>query len=147
MAGRETQVASPRTGPPVGGPRRTRVVIRRVGPLSVLRWSLFFYFCVFLIIFFSSMIIFGVLESGGVLDSVGRFLGTLGLGSCQKVSPESTETTCNFAFNSGWIFPRFFVFGAITVCVWSVINVLVVFLYNLVSDVIGGVEMTFVEKR
>ena len=32
--------------------RRTRVVVRKVGPLSVLKFSLLFYFCVMLIVYF-----------------------------------------------------------------------------------------------
>ena len=30
--------------------------------------------------------------------------------------------------------------------VWSVINVFVAFLYNLISDIVGGVEVTLAEK-
>jgi hypothetical protein len=37
--------------------------------------------------------------------------------------------------------------GAVMVVVWSLINVFVVFLYNLISDVIGGIEVTLSERR
>jgi hypothetical protein len=33
------------------------------------------------------------------------------------------------------------------VVVWSLINVFVVFLYNLISDLVGGVEITLAERR
>jgi hypothetical protein len=32
------------------------------------------------------------------------------------------------------------------VVVWSVINVFVAMLYNLISDIIGGVEVTLAER-
>lgn len=145
MARRSVEVAPPRQAAPVGGPRRTRVVIRKVGPLSILRWSMFFYFCIFLIFFFAVFIIYGVLDSTGVLKSVGSFLVGSGLSSCPQ--NDVNTATCSFTFNSSWIFSRLFVIGVVLVCVWSIINVLVSLLYNLVSDVIGGVELTLLEKR
>ncbi len=39
---------------PRSGVRRTRVEVRRVGPLSVLKFSLIFYFCVFLVIYLAA---------------------------------------------------------------------------------------------
>jgi hypothetical protein len=128
------------------GPRRTRVVIKRIGPLSVLRWSLFFYFCIFLIFFFAAWFIYGVLDTAGILSRVGEFLGSLSLGTCTAGTTDSAST-CVFKFDQGWIFSRLFVFGVVVVVVWSTITVLVSFLYNLVSDVIGGVELTLVERR
>lgn len=148
MSKRGIEAAPPRSSAPVraAGPRRTRIVIRKVGPLSVLRWSLFFYFCVFMIFYVAAWMIFGVLDAGGVLDTVGEFLGSLSLGTCRQVAGEETSK-CVFDFNQGWIFSRMFVGGVVVVAIWSVINTLISLLYNLVSDVIGGVEMTLVEKR
>jgi hypothetical protein len=146
MAKRSVEVAPPKTTVVRKGPqRRTRVVVRKVGPLSVLRISLFFYFCLFLILFFSLMILFGFLQGSGALDSVGNVLAQLNIaGKCQEVGG---DLKCVLEFNSGWIFSRFFFIGLGLVAVWSVINVLIAFLYNLVSDVIGGIELTLGEKR
>ena len=33
------------------------------------------------------------------------------------------------------------------VVLWSLINVFVVVLYNLISDIVGGVEVTLAERR
>ena len=46
---------------PVG--KRTRVVVRKVGPWSVLKFSLLFYLCVMLIVYFALMIIYGLLSA------------------------------------------------------------------------------------
>jgi hypothetical protein len=40
-----------------------------------------------------------------------------------------------------------FLGGSVLTLVWSLINVLVAFLYNLISDVVGGIEVTLAEKR
>jgi len=138
--------------PPVRPPRpaalarRTRVVVRKVGPWSVLRWSLFFYFCIMLIFFFAMVIVYWILGSVGILAAAAKLAGSLSLGDCSKVVANS-QTPCIFEFNGGWIFSRLFIFGVGMVLLWSIVNVLVALLYNLVSDVIGGVELTLVEKR
>ncbi len=33
------------------------------------------------------------------------------------------------------------------VLVWSLINLVIAFLYNLISDLIGGIEIKFGERR
>ena len=55
--------------------RRTRVVVRKVGPLSVLKFSLVFYFCVMLIIYLALLIIWVVLSAAGGIDALARLLG------------------------------------------------------------------------
>jgi len=148
MSKREVEASPPREKVAVrpAGPRRSRVIIHKVGPLSVLRWSLFFYFCVFMIFFIAAWMIFGVLDAAGVLKTIGEFLGSLSLGTCEAQAGQETSK-CIFYFDQGWIFSRLFVAGVVVVVIWSVINTLVSLLYNLVSDVIGGIEMTLVEKR
>lgn len=146
MATQSTTPPPSKTTVRTGPPRRTRVVVRKVGPLSVLRISLFFYFCLFLILFFTLLILFGFLKSSGALESVGNVLAQLNIyGECKTVAG---DLVCpGDTFESGAIFSRLFFAGLGLVGVWSIINVLVAFLYNLVSDVIGGIELTLGEKR
>ena len=37
--------------------------------------------------------------------------------------------------------------GLVLVVLWTLINVFIVFLYNLLSDVVGGIEVTLSERR
>jgi len=39
-----------------------------------------------------------------------------------------------------------FIIGIVGVFVWSLVNTLVAVLYNLVSDVVGGVQVTLAER-
>ena len=54
---------------PQRGARRTRVENRRLGPVSVLKFSLIFYFCVFLVVYLALAIIWAILSASGVIDS------------------------------------------------------------------------------
>jgi len=120
------------------GSRRTRVTVRHVGPLSVLKLSLIFYFCVWLAIFLGLLFLFMILQAVGVIDRLEEAITTTGFSG-----PEGAT----FQIEPGWVFPRLFVIGAFMSLVWSFINLFVAFLYNLISDVVGGVEITLAEKK
>ena len=117
--------------------RKTTVVVRRLEPWSVLKFSLLFYFCMMLIVVFALIIVYWALAVVGVLDSIAHLLSTAGFGS-----PKT-----GFKFHAFWIFSRLLLMGVVGVIVWSFVNLFVALLYNLVSDVVGGVQVTLQEKR
>jgi transmembrane protein DUF3566 len=119
-----------------GMPRQTTVVLRRVHPLSVLKFSLLFYFCLMLVFLFALLILYWLLGVTGVLDSMARVLSDVGFGGAP-----------GFEFHGYWIFSRLFLIGIAGVVVWSLLNLLISVLYNLISDVVGGVQVTLAEKR
>lgn len=131
-----------------GGSFKTRVVVRKVGPLSVLKLSLIFYACVALVILLALVMLYGIVSAAGVIDSFASLAGGVGLGNCrdERVRGEIQEM-CTFAVNGGWLFARAALIAGGLVVVWSVINVFVAFLYNLISDVVGGLELTLSDKR
>src|SRR3989442_4675169 len=61
--------------------RKTTVVIRRLEPWSVLKFSLLFYFCMMLIVVFALIIVYWALAVVGVLDSIAHLLSTAGFGA------------------------------------------------------------------
>jgi hypothetical protein len=122
---------------PGGGSRQAKVVITRVQPWSILKFSLLFYFCIMLIFVFSLLILYWLLGLIGVLDTVTKTLQQFAFGS----------TKSGFKINGFWIFSRLFVVGVIGVVGWSIVNMFIAVLYNLVADVIGGVQITMSEQR
>jgi Transmembrane domain of unknown function (DUF3566) len=122
------------------GTRRTRVVIRKIGPLSVLKFSLIFYFCVMLILYVALAIIYALLGAVGAIDETERVLGLL-------FSQGEAGVQTPLVIDGGKVFLWLFVGGCVSVVVWSLVNVFVVFLYNLISDLVGGVDVTLAEKR
>jgi Transmembrane domain of unknown function (DUF3566) len=123
--------------PSVQGPttRRVRVVVRRVNPWSVLRFSLLFYFCLMLVMLVGLGILYAVLDSLGILETTEQLLSDVGFGDG------------NFQFDAGYIFRTVFLIGLISTALWAALTVFVAFLYNLISDLVGGIEMTLTERR
>jgi hypothetical protein len=112
--------------------RRARLVLRRLDPWSVLKFSVVFYFCLMLISLLVFAVIWFVLVNMGVFEEVTSFAG--------KVNLEVT-------FPAGTVF-RWYVFaGLLGVVVWSVVTVLLTLLFNLVNDVTGGIEVVLAERE
>jgi len=134
---------------PKRGVRRTRVEIRRLGPVSVLKFSLIFYFCVFLVIYLALAIIWAILSASGVIESLEQLLGTI-FPSGASLTPTgqvSTRRAEPIEIDSGQVFTWLFFAGCVGVAVWSFINVFVAVMYNLISDIVGGVEVTLADRR
>jgi sterol desaturase/sphingolipid hydroxylase (fatty acid hydroxylase superfamily) len=109
-------------------------VIRKVAPWSVFKVSLIFYLCLMLVLIGAGMILYGSLGAIGALDSTTRLIRDL------FADPE-------FEINGQWLFSRGVTIGLLMVVVCSVINVFIAFLYNLISDLVGGIEVTLAERR
>jgi transmembrane protein DUF3566 len=117
--------------------RRVRVSIRRISPWSVFKVSMVFYFCLLLVILVGLGILYGVLSTSGILDSISELLTGVGFGDAQGV----------FEFNAGYIFRTLFLVGLISTALWVGFTVFLAFLYNIIADLLGGIEVTLVERR
>ena len=112
--------------------RRARLVLRRLDPWSVLKFSVVFYFCLMLISLLVFAVIWFVLVNMGVFQSV-------------------TEFALNFnlevGFPAGTVFRWYAFIGLLGVVVWSIVTVLLTLLFNLVNDVTGGIEVVLAERE
>jgi hypothetical protein len=109
-------------------------VLRKLGPWSVLKISFLFYLCVMVVILGAMMILYGILGAIGVLDNFTAFLVELGFGD-------------DFEIHGDWLFTRGLAIGLGLVVLWTLINVFIVLMYNLLSDIVGGIEVTLSERR
>jgi hypothetical protein len=115
------------------GWRRARLVIRKIDPWSVLKFSLLFYFCLLLIMLLGSAIIFAILKAFGVIENI------------EKLIRDLSEAT--FTISGGAIFRWLFLFGLLGAVVASAVTVFLAFLYNLIADVVGGIEVSVAERE
>jgi hypothetical protein len=114
--------------------RQARVVVRKLGPWSVLKISFLFYVCVLVVFLGAMVILYGALGAIGALDSLTRLIRDL-------------FADQSFEIHGDWLLTRGLTVGFGLVVLWTLINVFVVFLYNLLSDIVGGIEVTLSERR
>lgn len=107
-------------------------MIRRVDPWSVLKLSLVFYFFLLLVGMLGLALLWGLVAQLGVVDQGLAFLETLNF---------------EVELNMGNIARALFLVGVLQVILLTGVNVFLAFLYNLVSDLIGGLRVTLAEEE
>ena len=112
--------------------RRGRLAIRKIDPWAVLKFSLVFYFCMLLIMLLSTAVIFAALKAFGVIDNIEKLFRDLDF---------------NVSITGGLIFRWFFLIGLAGTVVASAVTVFMAFLYNLIADVVGGIELLVTERE
>ena len=114
--------------------RKVRRVVRHVDPWSVLRLSLVFYFCLFVIVMVAGTLLYNLAGAAGTISSIESFIKDIG----------AFKT---FSFKGGTIFRASLLAGLILVIAGSAFNVLLAVLFNLISDLVGGVRITVIEEE
>lgn len=129
------RTSAPRTRPARGAVRRVRRTVKRVDPWSVLKMSLFYYAIFFVVWLIGVAMLFSFVESTGVFDTIEE----VGRGM-------EFEQLANFEISLGGVLKWAAYVGVGLVLLATVVNVILAFLYNLGSDIVGGVQVTFVER-
>ena len=112
--------------------RRVRRVLRRFDLWSVLRFSLVFYLCMFLILLVAGIVLWLVATVTGVRHNIEHFIGDL--------------IASKFHFLGLQLLRAAAIGGLLLVIIGSAANVLMALLYNLISDVVGGIEISVLEE-
>jgi len=112
--------------------RRVKRTIRRVDPWSVLRLSAIFYVALMAIGMIAATVLFYAARSFGIIENIENFIRGVGW-------PQ-------FRLSAFGVLRVVFVLGAVQVILWTGFNLVLAVLYNLVADVVGGIEITMSER-
>jgi hypothetical protein len=110
-----------------------RRVLRRVDPWTVLRFSALFYASLLVVFVVAGVLLYAVASVTGVLDNVETFIKQL-------------FALDSFHFVGFQLLIGTLLSGAVMVVVGTGLNLLMAVLYNLISDVVGGIEVTLLEE-
>jgi hypothetical protein len=113
--------------------RRTRRVVRRIDVWTVLKMSILFYLCVFLVFMVAGVVLWNIAQAFNVIHSVEKFVRSIF--DLQK-----------FTFKPMVVFQASLFGGIVLVLLGTGANVLSALLYNLISDVVGGVQFSVLEE-
>jgi len=130
--------AKGRGGKPGRGPRRARLQLRHIDTWSALKISLVLSIALFFIWMVAVGVLYVVLSGLGVFDTLNDLFGQLGSASGAKASGD--------VVTPGVVFGGAAVIGAINIVLLTALCTVGTFIYNLCSDLVGGLELTLSER-
>ena len=114
--------------------RKVRRLVRHIEPWSVLKVSLLFYFCMWIVVMVAGVLLWNAAEAAGTITSIESFTeGILGL---KEFTLEGEE-----------IFNAVAIVGLLLTVAATGFSVLIAILLNLISDLTGGIRVTVVEEE
>jgi hypothetical protein len=112
--------------------RKVERIIRRIDPWSVFKLTFLFSLCLWVVFMLAGLILWAGAVSTGVVENIENFITEL-------FALES------FQFEGGQLFQGLAVGGFIMVLVTTGFSVLMAVLFNLISDLTGGIRASVVE--
>jgi hypothetical protein len=130
---RSPQAAKRASAAAEGGrsPRSSKVVLRRIRPLSVLRVSVLFYVSLSLALFVAAVLLWLGASAVGLIDNLEGFMDEVGF--------------TDFRLRAGPLMVASLAGSVILVVAGSLANLLMAVLYNLIGDVVGGIRIVLSE--
>jgi hypothetical protein len=120
------------------GPRRARLQLRHVDIWSAFKISFVLSIAMFFIWMVAVGVLYGVLSALGVFETVNALFGQLS-------SASGTEAGGDVV-TPGLVFGGAAVIGAINIVLMTALCTVGTFIYNLCSDLVGGLELTLSER-
>ena len=131
---RERQPGAGRRRPAVAGHRRVRRVVRRVDAWTVFKVSALFYASLLVVWLVAGVVLWLAATVTGVMDNIDTFIAKL-------------FALQSFHFSVTQVLRGSVLGGVVLVALGTGVNVVAAVLYNLIADVVGGVEITVLEEE
>ena len=113
--------------------RRVARVIRDIDPWSVFKVGLAFHLVCYFVALISLVLLWNFAQSTGTLDNVENFMESFGW-----------ET---FRFDGSELFGNLWILGLLGVILGTGLWVLLATIFNLITDLVGGVRVTVLEEE
>jgi|SRR3954452_10394570 len=119
---------------PQVGVRKSRVEVSKLDLWSVLKVSLCFYLAAMAVLIAAGVVVWLIADTAGVIHNVEKFVGkALSSKDYHLVSAQILEGTL--------------LVGLVFAALLTIMTVIAAALYNLFSELLGGVEVTLVESQ
>ncbi len=113
--------------------RRVSRVIRDIDPWSVFKVGLVFHLVLYFVVLISLVLLWNVAGSTGTIENVENFMESFGWES--------------FSFDGWELFKNLWVLGLLIVVLFTGLWVLIATIFNLITDLVGGVRVTVLEEE
>ena len=113
--------------------RRVTRVVREIDPWSALKVGLVFHLVIYLTLLVAAVLLWSVASATGTIDNIERFLESFGWES--------------FQFNGLALFLNVLFLGLLGVVLLTALWVLGAMVFNLITDLVGGVRVSVLEEE
>jgi hypothetical protein len=114
--------------------RRSRRIVRRIDTWTVLKVSLLFYLCALIVVLVSGVVLWNVAQAFNFTHDIEKSVKTLfGYNT--------------FTLHPGPLFEYTALAGLVLCVVGTLVNLLVAMVYNLISDVVGGIQVVVITEE
>jgi len=124
-------------------PRKAHLILRRIEPWSAMKFSFVVALVCFVVLFVAVAVLYGVLSTLGVFDSIVQTVTQLTQGDGQ----DTTGLDIQSWFEPVRILGYTALIGAVNVVLITALATLGAVIYNLSADLVGGIEVTFSEAE
>ncbi len=114
--------------------RKVRRVVRHVDPWSMLTFSVLFHLCVFAAFLLASVLVWNAAVAAGTIENIEQFIRDLG----------DYQT---FEIDGDVVFRAAMAIAGILTLTSSLLVVLLTVVFNLISDLVGGIRVTVIEEE
>ena len=119
------------------GPRRARLVIKHIDPWTVMKITFVVTLVMLVVIVIAAAIIYAVLGQMGVWDQINSLVNS--------VAPTTASPALHNPLSGNRIVGITAVVGGINVILMTALATLGAAIYNLISDLVGGIEVTLTD--
>ena len=120
------------------GGRRARLTVKRIDPWSTLKFSFVYSLAGLVVLLVAVVALYGIVDAMGVIDSIRNFLRDV------EGSKSSGGIVAWMSF--GRVFVVALVVGLVNVILFTAFATLTAFIYNVCTDLVGGIEVTLAER-
>ncbi|MFF0573228.1 DUF3566 domain-containing protein [Streptosporangium saharense] len=125
-------------------PRKAHLVLRRIEPWSAMKFSFVVSLVCFVVLFVAVAVLYMVLNSLGVFDSI---IQTVNQFTVSDGKPSASGFNVASWFEPVRILGYTALIGAVNVVLITALSTLGAVIYNIASDLVGGIEVTFSEAE
>jgi hypothetical protein len=121
-----------------GAGRRARLTVKRIDPWSTLKFAFVYSLAGLVVLLVAVVALYAVVDAMGVIDSIRTFLNDVD----QPNSGQGVAVWLSF----GRVLTVAIVVGVVNVILFTAFATLTAFVYNVCTELVGGVEVTLAER-
>ncbi len=120
--------------------RRARLTVKRIDPWSTLKFSFVYGLAGLIVLLVAVVVLYGIVDAMGVISSLRSFFEDVQTGS-------TTHSKFVAWFGFGRVLLIAVIVGLVNVVLFTAFATLTAFIYNVTTDIVGGVEVTLAERN